>query len=187
MRVGTISVLCTLFSFTFTPRQAAAQSSPATPQAPQVSLEKALYPNKPLQLLTITGEVKNQLPTDPTKKPDPRQAPKIFVLPQDGDIRSADLPPGESPNCAHIIVFQALEMDSPILKEVPKNFSGNMPTVEALPPCSRDFRLAMRARQFPGLFLPRRGPFFQRPFWQFPSAEPASGRPKQNEAPAAKP
>lgn len=183
MRVGTVSAACALFSFTFMPCQAAAQSNPAAAEAPQVSLEKTLYPGKPLPLMTDT----KQLPTDSTKKPaEPRQTPKIFVLPQDGDLRSVLRPSGESPNCAHIILFQAPEMDSSILKEVPKHFGGNMPAVEALPPCARDFRLAMRAQQFPRLFFPRRGPFFQRPFEQFPSAEPTSDR-RPNEAPAAKP
>ena len=186
MRVGTVSAVCALLSFTFAPRPAAAQSPPAVPRAPQVPLEKAHGPDKPFQLLTDTEEVRKQLPTDSTNKPaDARQTPKIFVWPQDGDIGSALRPPGESPNCAHIIVFQAPEMDSPILKEVPKHFGGNMPEVEALPPCSRDFRLAMRA-QFPGFVFPRRGPFFRRPPGQFPSAEPTSDR-RPNEAPAAKP
>ena len=183
MRVGTVSAVCALFSLTFALSQAAAQSNPAAAEAPPVSLEKTLYPRKPLPLLTDA----KQLPTDSTKKPaDPRQTPKIFVLPQDGDLRSVLRPPGESPICAHIILFQAPEMDSPIFKEVPNHFSGNMPALEALPPCPRDFRLAMRAQQVPGPFSPPRGPFFQRPFGKFPSAEPASDR-RPNEAPAAKP
>jgi len=150
-------------------------------QTPQVSFKKTPYAAKLLEPLTNGGADRSQLQNDASKEStNPQHTPKVLVLPQEGENKLAVLQPGEAPNCAHIILFQAPEMDSPILKEAPKHFDSNMPKIEGLPPRSRDFRLSRRALQFPGQF-------FQRPFGQFPSAEPTSDRPKQNEAPAAKP
>lgn len=88
----------------------------------------------------------------------------------------------DAPNCAHIRIFQAPEMDSEMIVQRSPGDGGPIQTFQGLPPCRRDLPAPMTVQRFHGLppilpFQPRR-PFIQPPASQIPSAQPQQVRPK---------
>jgi hypothetical protein len=94
------------------------------------------------------------------------------------------------PNCAHIRIFQAPEMDSEMVVEAPPGAGGNITTFQGLPPCRRDLPAPMAVQRFngvPPMFpIPPRKPLVLPPPRQMPSAQPMRVGPKPNE-PSPKP
>lgn len=41
--------------------------------------------------------------------------------------------------CAHIVISEAPEIDPKMVEEIPRTFSSNMPTLQGVRPCCRDF------------------------------------------------
>lgn len=95
----------------------------------------------------------------------------------------------DAPNCAHIRVFQAPEMDSEMIVQMSPGEGGPIQTFQGLPPCRRDLPAAMTVQRFYGLppmlpFQPRR-PFVQPPASAIPS-QPQPLQPK-TDAPGQEP
>jgi hypothetical protein len=185
MRVGPSLPLWALLSLTLSPQPAAAQSTPAGSSSPQTSPEKTASITK-LQEALKAAQARSDRPG--TGSPD--GAPSglqswLGLLSERQRNEPATVvtrPPGEAPNCAHIVIYRAPEMDSEMIlpfDEAPGEPDGSMPTFKALPPCSRDLRPAIALHRFPGVMVnPRGGPFFQ------PSlVKPSPAQPKANHAP----
>ena len=96
----------------------------------------------------------------------------------------------DAPNCAHIRIIQAPEMDSEMVVQASPGDGGPIQTFQGLTPCRRDLPAPMTAQRFYGVSpklptLPR-VPFVQPSVSQIPSAQPQSVQPKPD-GPAPKP
>ena len=96
----------------------------------------------------------------------------------------------DAPNCAHIRIFRAPEMDSEMIVPMSPGDGGPIQTFQGLPPCRRDLPAPMTVQRFYGPppmlpFQPRRR-FVQPPASTIPSAQPRPVQPK-TDAPGAKP
>jgi hypothetical protein len=168
MRAGTVSAVCVLLSSICTAPLAAAQSNPPSPLVPQASPKKLPAPAKLFELPrgTETGSVPLQV--DSTNEFTNPPQTWMNLLPQQNRpstiaeqlqvelaqrMKKGFLPQVEASRCTQIIIFQAPNMDSKMIEEVPREFSSNMPMLEGLPPCCRDFHAAMVPRNFNGLLL----------------------------------
>jgi hypothetical protein len=162
MRRGTVSALCLLLSWICSSRPVAAQSNPPTPTLPLP--QKLAVPAKLFELPRGAEIGSILLRTDSTNESANSPQSLMNLLPQQNRpnvdqlraelterIRKGFLPQLETSQCAHIVIFPAPNMDSKIIKEVPREFNSNMPMIEGLPPCCRDFRAAMVPRNFHGL------------------------------------
>ena len=96
----------------------------------------------------------------------------------------------DAPNCAHIRIIQAPEMDSEMVVQASPGDGGPIQAIRGLPPCRRDFSAPMTAQRFHGmppmLPLPPRKQFAPPPASQIPPAQPWSAQPKMD-APSPKP
>ena len=189
MRVRTSLPLWAVLSLTLTPRPAVAQSSPAGPSSQHTSPERTASIAEAREVLKSAqaGSVRPG-----TGSPD--SAPSAWPSWQDllnqrerhEPPAVVTRPPGEAPNCAHIVIYRAPEMDSEMIlfsDVVSGDSGGSIPTFKALPPCSRDLHPAIALQRFPGVMVnPRGGPFFQPSF-----VKPSPALPKANDAPVPKP
>ena len=148
MRVGMASAACFLLSLTCDVHPATAQSDRTSSQPLQVG--SALSLSKPLQTEkigeTATAPSRRLAPTWRMLRSDPaieRTNPELWSFSQGKGLILSGLPQLEGPQCGHIVIFQAPNIDSQIIQAVPRNFSGDMPTFPALPPCCRDFTTAL--------------------------------------------
>lgn len=151
MRVGMASAACFLLSLTCDVHPATAQSDRTSSQPPQVG--SALSLSKPLQTEKIgeTAAVPSKrlappwrmMRSDPASESPNPELWSMDLLRQGKGLILSGLPQLEGPQCGHIVIFQAPNMDSQIIQAVPRNFSGHMPTFPALPPCCRDFTTAL--------------------------------------------
>lgn len=175
---------------------AAAQSSPIPSQAPQPS-EKMLPAAKLLPLPPATQIVLRPIQNGSTNDhainlQELRTWTERLQNQKDGlakDLqRFGDGP--DAPNCAHIRIFQAPEMDSEMVVEAPPGAGGNITTFQGLPPCRRDLPAPMAVQRFngvPPMFpIPPRKPLVLPPPRQMPSAQPMPVGPKPNQ-PSPKP
>ena len=139
MRVGTVSTVCFLLSLTCDPHPAVAQSDPASSQPPQVSQANpsSAKPSEPAKRGGTAGVL---LRTDPGHE---RTNPRLWSFSQGKGVVLSGVPQLEVLQCGHIVIFKAPNMDSEIIQAVPRNFSDQMPTFRALPPCCRDFTTAV--------------------------------------------
>lgn len=97
----------------------------------------------------------------------------------------------DAPNCAHIRIIQAPEMDSGMVVQMSPGDGGPIQTFQGLPPCRRDLPAPMTVQRFysvpPMLPTPPRQPFMGQPTSsKIPATQPQSVRPKPN-APNSKP
>jgi hypothetical protein len=171
MRGGTVSALCLLFSLICSSRPVVAQSNPSSPTLPLP--QKLAAPAKLFEFPrgAETGSILFR--TDSANESTNSPQSWMILLPQQNRptvdqfrpelkerFTKGFLPQLETSQCAHIVIFQAPNMDSKIIKEVPREFSSNMPMFEGLPPCCRDFSAAMVPRNFHGLMpIPPGAPF----------------------------
>lgn len=138
MRVGMVSANCFLLSLICAPHPAAAQSDRASSQPPQGSRLNLL--SKPLETPKGGETATVPLRSDPAIK---GTNPELWSFSRGKGQILSGLPQFEAPQCGHIVIFEAPNMDSQIIQPVPRNFSGHMPTFPALPPCCRDFTTAI--------------------------------------------
>ena len=166
MRTGTVSAISVLLISICSPHPATAQSNASSPSMPQTSPLKAAGPARLVEL-SKGAEIRSvPLRTDSTNGPtNPPQSWNLLAqqnrssVDQLWSFKKGILPQLEATRCGHIVIFQAPNMDSDMIQDVPQEFSGNMPTFEGLPPCCRDFRPAVVPRNFPGLMpIPPRAP-----------------------------
>jgi len=166
MRTGTVSAICVLFSLICSPHPAAAQSTPSNPSVPKAPLQMLPAPATLFELPRGAETRSVPLRTDSTNGPtNPPQSWNLLAQQNRSNVdqlwsfKKGILPQIEATRCGHIVIFQAPNMDSDMIQDVPQEFSGNMPTFEGLPPCCRDFRPAVVPRNFPGLMpIPPRAP-----------------------------
>ena len=177
---------------------AGAQSSQTGPQPPQESLQKRTSPAKPFVLAAATGAAHLQGRTDSadgTVKPLPVHKNWSILLqrPEDGPRFLQRFGSGpDAPNCAHIRIFQAPDMDSEMVIEATPGTGGEITTLKGLPPCSRDLPSPLTVQRLPGLppTLPAPGqmPYVVPPAAsKVPAAQPGLVQPKPSEAPGQKP
>src|SRR5436309_343178 len=171
MRRGTVSALCLLLSLICSSRPVVAQSNPSGPTPPLP--QKLAAPAKLFEFPRGAETGRIVFRTDSTNESTNSPQSWMSLLPQQNRpsvdqfraelterIRKGFLPQLETSQCAHIVIFPAPNMDSKIVKEVPREFNSNMPMFEGLPPCCRDFRAAMVPRNFHGLMpIPPDAPF----------------------------
>lgn len=197
MRARTASALFVLFAFFAALPFAAAQTSPIPVQSPQQTQEKFAASAKPLPLPPATqiplfanqaGSGNDHMIT--------RQELKDWIgalQSQKGglamNVQRFGIGP-DAPNCAHIRIIQAPEMDSEMVLLTSPGEGGPIQTFQGLPPCRRDLPAPMTAQGFHGvppmLPIPPRKPFVPSPALQVPTAQtqPAQNKP---DAPSTKP
>jgi hypothetical protein len=153
MRTGTVSAICVLLISICSPHPATAQSNASSPSMPQTPPQKAAGPARLVEL-PKGAEIRSvPLRTDSTNGPtNPPQPWNLLAQQYTSNVdqlwpfKKGILPQLEATRCGHIVVFQAPNMDSEMIQDVPQEFSSNMPTLEGLPPCFRDSRTAMVSR-----------------------------------------
>jgi hypothetical protein len=158
MRTTTVSALCALLSLICPPRPAVGQSNLSGTLLPPQILPA---PAKPFELPGASETGNAPLRTYSAKEPTNPPQSWINLLAQQNKP-SADqyrvelkerakkeiLPQLETAQCAHMLMFQAPNMDPKMIEEIPREFDSNMPTFEGLPACCRDSRTAMVFRDF---------------------------------------
>jgi TonB family protein len=143
MRVRTVSAASSLLFLICDLHPAAAQSDRASSQSPQVSpasvapLLKTLENPKSRQAATVPQQ------SNPASKGANPELSWKLAPPGKRASLLLGFSQFEGPQCAHIVVFQAPDTDSQMIREVPRDSGGPMPTFPALPPCSRDFTTAL--------------------------------------------
>jgi hypothetical protein len=151
MRVGMVSALWVLLPLLYSPRPASAQSNPVSPQLPSLAklseLPKGGESARVGSRTDFADEPKSGL-----------RSFRNFLIQQEGASAMGIQSPVEASRCAHILIYQAPIMDSKTIKEVPREFSSNMPTLEALQPCCRDFCRVMVIPQMSPFVGPGRTP-----------------------------
>lgn len=189
MRAPMASALLVAFGLVFFAHYAAAQSGPILSQAPQPQ-EKMLPAAKLLpfppaiQIVLLPNQ--NGSANDPAitlqRAQDLRTRIQALQNRKDGSglMRFGSAP--DAPNCAHIQIIQAPEMDSEMVVQVSPGDGGPIQTFQGLPPCRRDLSAPMTVQRFYGappiLPIPPRRPFVLPPVLQIPSAAPAPVKPK---------
>jgi hypothetical protein len=134
---------------------------------PQTSPQKAAGPARLVELPKDSETGSAPLGIDSTNGPtNPPQSWNLLAQQNRSNVdqlwsfKKGILPQLEATRCGHIVIFQAPNMDSEMIQDVPQEFSSNMPTFEGLPPCCRDFRAAIVPRTFHGLMpIPPTAPF----------------------------
>lgn len=176
------SALFVLFAFVAALPFAAAQTSPVPAPPPPLTQEKFAASAKPLPLPPAT-----QIPLFPTPA---GSAHDPMITPQEGKgwIGALQNQKGglamneqrfgvgpDAPNCAHIRIIQAPEMDSEMVLQTSPGDGGPIQTFQGLPPCRRDLPAPMTAQRFHGvppmLPIPPHKPFAPSPALQVPSAQ----------------
>jgi hypothetical protein len=138
MRIRMVSALCAILALIYSPRPATAQFNPALPPMRQAFARKLPLPGNLSELQT--GANSRSVGTDAEllsrlrsllqrRGAEQRQEP--------GSIGMQSL--FEAGRCAHMGIIQAPDVDSKMIKDVPKEFSSNMPTWPGLQSCSGDF------------------------------------------------
>lgn len=196
MRTPIASALLVVFGLVFFTPSAAAQSSPIPPQpqSPQQAPQKPPSSAKPLLLPPATQVV--LLPKHDSSASDPTmtvQELRTWIQTRQnrkdgpGLMSFGDGP--DAPNCGHIQIIQAPEMDSEMIVEAPPGAGGNITTFQGLPPCRRDLPAPMTAQRFygvpPMLPFPPRKPSARPPASQIPSGQtqPAQNKPEASAQP----
>lgn len=138
MRVGMASAACFLLSLTCDLHPATAQVGSA------LALSNPLQTQKSGETATVPS--RRFAPPWRMMRSDPAielANPELWSFSQGKGLILSGLPQLEGPQCGHIVIFQAPDIDPQIIQAVPRNFSGDMPTFPALPPCCRDFTTAL--------------------------------------------
>lgn len=184
-----LATLLVLFGLLFFAYSAAAQSSPITSQLPQQTAQESPTSDKLLPLPPATEIVllpnQNGSANDHAIK---LQELKTWTgrLQNQKDGLGKDLQRFgdglDAPNCAHIRIIQAQEMDSEMVVHMSPGDGGPIQTFQGLPPCSRDLPAPMTVQRFysapPMLPVPLHIPLVQPPVSQIPSAQPRPPQPK---------
>src|SRR5437016_4393798 len=134
---------------------------------PQTSPQKGAGPARLVELPKDSETRSAPLGIDSTNGPtNPPQSWNLLAQQNRSNVdqlwsfKKGILPQLEATQCGHIVVLQAPNLDTKIMKEVPREFNSNMPMFEGLPPCCRDFRAAIVPRTFHGLMpIPPTAPF----------------------------
>lgn len=137
-------IVSLLLLWIWSPSTVIAQSlGPKSPQSIQPLPQKAPSDRKLLAFQKASEQNKQIFFVDPQGKPRLLAPSQKFIVMED------------TPESAHILIWQAPDMDQNMILEIPRDFSSNMPIIKGLPPCSADFR---------GVFinqpLPSANPFF---------------------------
>lgn len=167
MRTRTVSALCFSVSLICSPLPVAAQSNTASPSMPQASPQKAAGPARLVELPRDSETASAPLRIDSINGPtNPPQSWNVLAQQNRSNVdqlwsfKNGILPQLEATWCGHIVIFQAPNIDSEMIQDVPQEFSSNMPLFEGLPPCCRDFHTTIVPRNFHGLMpIPPRAPF----------------------------
>lgn len=190
MHARIASALLVVFGSAFFTRSAAAQSSliPSQPQSLQQTPQRPPSNAKLLPLPPVT-----QIPLFPNRA---GSANDHIIAPQELKELKGRISAGinmqrfgggpDAPNCAHIQIIQAPEMDSEMVVPMSSGDGGPITTFQGLPPCRRDLPAPMTAQRFygvpPKLAVPELKPFVQPPVSQIPSAQLMSDQPKADVA-----
>jgi hypothetical protein len=151
MRIGMVSALCVLALLICSPRPAAAQSNPASPQTSHAFLQNE--PSAPklsdLPKSAESGAVdfRQDSKSAPTNALELRTNKKLFLL--DGQQHATNgigmQAPIETNSCAHILIYKAPAVDSKMIIEVPTESTGDKPKLGGLQVCREDVRMAAMA------------------------------------------
>jgi hypothetical protein len=129
MRIGMVSALCVLALLICSPRPAAAQSNPASPQPPQAFLGN---PQPPAKLAEL---------------PKGAESAGLEFHQQHAANGMGMQAPIETSSCAHILIYKAPVVDSKMIIEVPTESTGDKPKLGGLQVCREDVRMAAMATQ----------------------------------------
>jgi hypothetical protein len=192
-----VSALFVLFAFFAALPFAAAQSSPMPSQLllqtpPKPSSSVKLLPLPPASQIPPLADQAGASNDHIIAPQEPRGWIGALQIQKDGLAMNVQRFGGgpDAPNCAHIRIFQAPEMDSEMVVQMSPGDGGPIQTFQGLPPCRRDLPAPMTAQRFyslpPMLPVPPRKPFVRPPASQIPLALPKTVQPKPD-APAPKP
>lgn len=155
MRTPIASALLVVFGLVFFAHSAAGQSIPI-PSQPQSLQQTPQKPPSNAKLLPLPPAT--QVPLFPNQA---GSANDHIIAPQElkelkGRIGAAInmqmLGGGpDAPNCAHIRIIQAPEMDPEMVVQMSPGDGGPIQTFQGLPPCGRDLPAPMLAQRFYGV------------------------------------
>ena len=196
MRTRIALALVVLFVLLSSAYPAAAQYSPIPSHLPRESGAKPKSASKPLELSLVTRVVSVPRQAGSANDPIPPQGLKIWplVLENRNDGIAVDMQRFgsglDAPNCAHIRIFQAPEIDSEMVVQTSPGDGGPIQTFQGLPPCRRDLPAPLSLQRFNGVppmfpFPPRKSLVLP-PLRQVPSAQPMPVGPKSDD-PSPKP
>jgi len=144
MRIRIVSVLWVFLPLISSPHLAAAQLNPLNSQPPQESVRKPPLPAKLSEFRRGPEAKDNEWRSDLTNdSANVLRSLRNLVIQRDGASAIGIQSPVVPSRCAHIVVFEAPDVDSKMILEVPREFASNMPTFEGLQPCCRDFHRDM--------------------------------------------
>jgi hypothetical protein len=156
-----VSALCVLALLICSPRPAAAQSNPASPQTSHPFLQNG--PSAPklsdLPKSAESGPVdfREDSKSALTNDLELRTNKKLFLL--DGQQHATNgigmQAPIETNSCAHILIYKAPAVDSKMIIEVPTESTGDKPKLGGLQVCREDVRMATMTPQRPPLVPPK--------------------------------
>ena len=148
MRVGMVFAVSFLLSLTCDPHLAAAQSSPVTSQPPRASLQNSPPTGNVLALPEAMPTAPLPQHIDTANDPTTLQALKTWTNLQPQHQKDV---PGlkwfgrglDATQCAHIRIFQAPNIDSEMIVQVPPGSGGDITIFQGLLPCCRDLMTAV--------------------------------------------
>jgi hypothetical protein len=145
-----VSVLWVFLPLISSPHLAAAQLNPPNSQPPQASVRKPPLSAK-LSEFRRGPEAKDiEWRSDLTNESaNVLRSLRNLVIQRDGASANGTQSPVEPSRCAHIVVFEAPDVDSKMILGVPREFASNMPTFAGLQPCCGDFHSDVAFPQVP--------------------------------------
>jgi hypothetical protein len=141
MRIRMISALCVVLSLIYSPRPAAAQVNPSVPPLPQATFGKLPLPAKLSEFQKGTESGQSRLHSELAKESaNTLRSLRNLLIQREGASAMGMQSPMEGSRCAHMVIFQAPNVDSNMIIERPRELTSDMPTFAGLQACSGDFR-----------------------------------------------
>jgi hypothetical protein len=140
MRTRIVSALCVVLPLICSPRPAAAQFNPSVPQLPQASFRKLPSPPKLSEFQRATESRPSGLRSDlRDESANVLQSLRNLLTQRESGKAIGGQSLVEARQCAHIVIFEAPNMDSQMIIEAPKELAGDMPRLQGVQACGEDF------------------------------------------------
>jgi hypothetical protein len=136
MRIRMISALSVVLALIYS---AAAQVNPSLPPSPQATFGQLPLPAKLSEFQKGTESGQSRLRSDLSKESALRSLRNLLIQREGANAMGMQSPMAGS-RCAHMVIFQAPNVDSNMIIERPRELTSDMPTFAGLQACSGDFR-----------------------------------------------
>jgi hypothetical protein len=138
MRIRMISALSVVLALIYS---AAAQVNPSLPPSPQATFGQLPLPAKLSEYQKGTESGQSRLHSDLTRESaNTLRSLRNLLIQREGANAMGMQSPIAGSRCAHMVIFQAPNVDSNMILEMPRESTSEMPTFRGLQACSGDFR-----------------------------------------------